>query len=102
MSTLVEKTITATEFKARCLELMDQLAARTLDRVTVTKRGRIVSVMTPPPVEEDGAAPPIFGWLKGSAHIPAGFDWEEPLVSEADMDAMVEGTLRQLGDRPLR
>jgi len=41
--------IAASEFKAKCLELMDRLAARKLSRIVVTKRGRAVAVLTPPP-----------------------------------------------------
>src|SRR5271169_6380411 len=43
-----ETTITASEFKAKCLDLLDQLATRRLTRLSVTKRGRIVAVVTPP------------------------------------------------------
>jgi len=46
---MTELTINASSFKARCLEIMDQLAARKLTRVTITKRGKPVSVMQPPP-----------------------------------------------------
>ena len=45
--------IAASEFKAKCLELFDQLAARKLNRVVVTKRGRAVAVLTPPPTPEE-------------------------------------------------
>ncbi len=44
-----ELTISASAFKARCLDLMDQLASHKLTRITVTKRGKPVSVVQPPP-----------------------------------------------------
>ncbi len=47
-----ELTINAAAFKAQCLGLMDQLAARKLTQITVTKRGKPVSVLSPPPAEE--------------------------------------------------
>ena len=48
MATAFEKTVSATEFKAKCLELMDQLGQRKLDRIIVTKRGRVVMEAVPP------------------------------------------------------
>ena len=47
--------IAASEFKAKCLALMDRLAARKLSRIVVTKRGRPVAVLTPPPTPEEVA-----------------------------------------------
>ncbi len=38
-------TISASEFKAKCLELLGRLAARKLTRLCITKRGRIVAVV---------------------------------------------------------
>lgn len=43
-----ELTINASAFKARCLDLMDQIASHKLSRVTVTKRGKPVSVLYAP------------------------------------------------------
>jgi prevent-host-death family protein len=75
------ETINATEFKAKCLELLDRLAARELSRVTVTKRGRVVAVLTPP--EDDATAIlHIHGSLRGSVQVPAGIDLTEPVLDE--------------------
>ena len=41
-------TYTATVFKAKCLGILDRLAVRRLTRVTITKRGKVVAVLTPP------------------------------------------------------
>jgi antitoxin (DNA-binding transcriptional repressor) of toxin-antitoxin stability system len=41
-------TINATAFKARCLDLMDQIASHKLSLVTITKRGKPVSVLCAP------------------------------------------------------
>lgn len=41
-----EKTITASEFKAKCLKILDQLGPQ---GITVTKRGRPVARVTPLP-----------------------------------------------------
>lgn len=72
-------TIKATDFKARCLDLFDQLASRKLDSVTVTKRGRPVAVIVPPEAE---MLTPLHGFLKGSVVIPAGIDLTRPVLEE--------------------
>lgn len=47
------KTLAATELKARCLAILDEVA-RTGEPVTVTKRGKPVARVTPPlPIEDD-------------------------------------------------
>ena len=57
-------TIGATEFKARCLELMDRVAA-TGNPVVITKRGRPVARLVP--VQQRPRS--IVGALKGHARI---------------------------------
>lgn len=56
------KRVAAGTFKAKCLKLMDRVAA-TGETITVTKRGRPVVRMVP--VIED--APPFVGRLAGTA-----------------------------------
>ena len=73
--------IAASEFKAKCLDLMDQLAARKLDRIVVTKRGRPVAVLTPPPTPEE-IADAFFGFMKGSVGAPEDFDFTAPVLDE--------------------
>jgi prevent-host-death family protein len=73
--------IAASEFKAKCLDLMDQLAARKLERIVVTKRGRPVAVLTPPPTPEE-VAEGLFGCLKGRLVAPADFDFTAPVLDE--------------------
>ena len=73
--------IAASAFKAKCLDLMDQLAARKLKRIVVTKRGRPVAVLTPPPTREE-AADGLFGCLKGRLIAPPGFDFTTPVLDE--------------------
>ncbi len=55
------QSITATEFKARCLELMDDVAERGV-RYLVTKRGVPVAELVP--VAEAAVSP--FGILRGT------------------------------------
>jgi prevent-host-death family protein len=60
----VARTIPAGQFKARCLQIMDQVAA-TGQPVTVTKRGRPVVRVTPV-----GKRPAdLFGALRGTLEI---------------------------------
>jgi prevent-host-death family protein len=84
--------IAASEFKAKCLGLMDQLAARKLNRIVVTKRGRPVAVLTPPPTPEE-IAEGLFGCLKGRMVAPADFDFTAPVLDEP-LDA-AEGILHR-------
>ena len=71
----------ATEFKAKCLEILDGLAARKLTRVTITKRGRIVAVLTPPEGSE-AEIRGLHGLLRGSVVAPQGFDFTQPVLDE--------------------
>ena len=76
-----ERIISATELKAKCLEVLDRLANHSLTRVTVTKRGKIVAVMMPPEHPE-AAVRGIHGFLAGSVVAPEGFDFTAPSVNE--------------------
>jgi antitoxin (DNA-binding transcriptional repressor) of toxin-antitoxin stability system len=73
-------TITASEFKAKCLDLLDRLAARKLTRLYITKRGRIVAVVTPPDNTEDLGD--LHGFMRGSVIAPDGFDFTAPALDE--------------------
>ncbi len=84
--------IAASEFKAKCLDLMDRLAARKLDRIIVTKRGRPVAVLSPAPTREE-VAEGLFGCLRGSLRAPADFDFTAPVLDEP-LDA-AEGRLHE-------
>jgi prevent-host-death family protein len=57
-------TVTATEFKIRCLALIDEMN-RTNTRVLVTKHGKPVAEISPARVETE-AAVPFVGWMKGT------------------------------------
>ncbi len=76
------QSFTATEFKAKCLDIFDQLAGRKLTRVTVTKRGKVVAVLTPP---DDPAAAGLnlHGFLRGSVITPPGLDLTAPSLDES-------------------
>ena len=59
----MEMSITATEFKARCLELMDRVY-QTGESIVITKRGKPVSCLAPPVLHANDI-PPLFGCVEG-------------------------------------
>lgn len=75
------ETVSATHFKAKCLDILDRINRRELGRVVVTKRGRVVAVLIPP---EDEAAQVrrVHGFMRGTVMIPDGTDLAEPTLSE--------------------
>jgi len=75
------QTINASEFKAKCLNILDRLASHELDRVIITKRGQIVAVLTPPQ-PEPAAVADLYGCMRGSVVIPEGFDLTAPVLDE--------------------
>lgn len=75
------QTISATEFKAKCLDILDRLGSRELERVEVTKRGRVMAVLTPPTATAEAVAN-LHGFMKGTVIIPEGFDLTEPVLDE--------------------
>jgi hypothetical protein len=86
--------IPAAQFKATCLELLDQLAARKISGLEITKRGKVVAVITPP---RDGCPfDELYGALQGSVTIPSGLDLTEPafegtiLAEEGYIDGITE------------
>lgn len=75
MSSKPEITISATEFKAKCLDLMDRIAAGSLARVRVTKRGRVTAELVTAQREPESGPTPFHGFLKDRIAINPAFDW---------------------------
>jgi antitoxin (DNA-binding transcriptional repressor) of toxin-antitoxin stability system len=75
------ETYGAADFKANCLAILDRLARRDLDRVTITKRGHAVAVLTPPPSAAE-AVDALHGFMRGSVSVPEGFDLLAPVLDE--------------------
>jgi prevent-host-death family protein len=75
------QTISASEFKAKCLNILDRLDKRELDRVIITKRGRTVAVLAPPDQHAD-AVRDIYGFMRGSVIIADDVDLTEPVLDE--------------------
>ena len=79
------KMVGVAEFKAKCLEYLREME-RDGQPITLTKRGRVVGVVSPPaptPASKEDTPKTGFGFLKGSVtwlsddHVsPADPDWE--------------------------
>ena len=70
-----DRTITATEFKAKCLQLLESLDSRGL---IVTKRGRPVARVLPVSLP---AKPDLVGCMRGKIRVrgdlfSTGIDWD--------------------------
>jgi prevent-host-death family protein len=84
MESLRKKEIAAGEFKARCLQLMDEVDREGIE-IVITKRGRPVARLVP--VQPEKLSP--IGWLKGTVEIRGDIvgsdpdDWpENPLFPD--------------------
>lgn len=76
------KVVSATEFKAKCLKLIDDMQ-KDGEPVTVTKRGKVVAELKPKTEEYV----PVIGMLRSPEYR---FDWdpEEPAADPSDWDAL--------------
>jgi prevent-host-death family protein len=81
--------VTATEFKAKCLRLMNEVGKKH-ESIMITKRGEIVAQLVPPPA---AAKKP---WLKlaGAARIKG--DIVRPTLSDRKIDKWIKREARQL------
>jgi prevent-host-death family protein len=70
------KTIPAGTFKARCLAIMDEVAAKR-ESVVITKRGKPVAKLVPVENEKDD----IFGFFNGKGTIEIKGDIVSPILS---------------------
>ncbi len=84
--------INAAEFKAKCLKLIDEVAA-THQPLVITKRGKPVARIVP---VEDAAPPPaLFGYMKGTGEIVGDIidapsePWSAETADESDLYAPV-------------
>jgi prevent-host-death family protein len=75
-------TITATEFKAKCLAILDQVQA-TGETVVITKRGRVVARLVG---ETDSETRPWLALREGRARWKG--DPFEPAVKEDEIEAL--------------
>ena len=81
--------ISATEFKAKCLDLLDQVGARQIGHLEITKRGKVVAMLVPPPSQHE-AVQELHGFMAGSVIVPEGLDLTAPVLDES-LDAEADG-----------
>jgi prevent-host-death family protein len=77
----VPETITATEFKAKCLDILDRLASHEIEKLVITKRGKPVAVLTPPE-KKPFKFSMIYGSQRGTVHLPDDLDLTQPIFDE--------------------
>ncbi len=73
------RTMTASEFKARCLRVMEEVRTRR-ESVLITKKGRPVARLVPAEKSRED----VFGCLKGIVQITG--DIESPVVPSSDWE----------------
>jgi len=78
---VVEEVLTVSQFKAKCLEVFDRLNRHELQKVTVTRRGKTIAIVTSPSSREEEAAA-VHGSMAGMVIIPADFDLTAPVFDE--------------------
>jgi prevent-host-death family protein len=76
------ETISATQFKAQCLDVLDRVNAGDVDEVVITKRGKIVARLLPPPVAAEAVAS-MFGAMAGTVIMGGDVDLTEPVFDGA-------------------
>jgi prevent-host-death family protein len=75
------KKIAASEFKARCLALLDQVHD-TGQPITITKRGKVVAILQPAGDEDEKP------WLKLRGTVKFYKDPFKPAVDPSEWDAL--------------
>jgi prevent-host-death family protein len=84
------RIVSASEFKAKCLDILDRIRSKELERVVVTKRGVPVAVLVPPPADAVEVER-LHGFMRGSVVVPPEIDLTAPIADEAfaaDEDAI--------------
>ena len=100
MATQFEKTLSVTEFKATCLELIEAGAARRLDRVHLTKRGKpfVTLEVKVDDVPKRPTFDEVYGSMKGTTGIPDDFDWGKSLFTDEELAAQEARFLEKFKD----
>ncbi len=75
------RSISASEFKATCLDILRQLDEQKLGRVVITRRGRAVAVLTPPESRAD-VIDGLHGFMRGSVTVPNEVDLTAPVLQD--------------------
>lgn len=75
-------SISASEFKAKCLDILKRLDQHEFERVVITKRGRPIAVLTPVESEASAVAA-IYGFMRDSVVGTQAIDLTEPILDES-------------------
>lgn len=81
MAMSADQTISASKFKAKCLEILGHMGDRKLSRLTITKHGRPVAVLVPPD-EPESSARQLYGFMEGSVVGADACDLTAPVIDE--------------------
>lgn len=86
--------MSVTEFKAKCLDLIDKLSRHEIDSIELTKRGKPVAVVKPSEALKsrtfEEALADMRAWqatMKGSVRIDPDFDLTQPVFDIEDFNA---------------
>ncbi len=75
---VIVKTVAITEFKAHCLQLVDEVA-RTGEEIFITKRGKVQALISRPRHIPDDYAPgknKHTAWIIGDITAPIDLEWD--------------------------
>lgn len=76
--------ISVTEFKAKCLELFSRLARHEIDSISITRHGKPVGLITPPPTAQGALRDRLAQWqgmMRGrSCPVDPAFDLTAPIA----------------------
>lgn len=67
--------IKASEFKAKCLNLLDEVA-ESGEAIVITKRGKPVAQVSPAPKRRRPIFGALKGWIEGDLDGPLDVEWE--------------------------
>ena len=82
----MELTVSASDFKARCLEYFDKLARHEIDAIRVTKRSRTVAIVRPPTLTYDEALA-VSGSMRGRfIQLDPAADLVAPIAGDQEFD----------------
>jgi prevent-host-death family protein len=72
---VMTRHIKASELKAKCLGLLDEVA-RSGETIVITKRGKPVAQLTPAPQPRKAIFGALKGWIEGDIVGPIDVEWE--------------------------
>ena len=82
-------TLSATEFKTKCLKLMEHVK-QTHEPILITKRGEVVAQLAPPPATHDKP------WLQLRGTVKIKGDIVGPALTEKDVRKHIARSERQI------